>query len=150
MVSRFAQIVNAFPRLLANNLFFVVGNTIATIRETGHFVHFFRILRNTDSSSRETQKVPQSIASSSVRIIIRRISHRGVARPRKTAAEGRVKNIVVDPPSRRMCAKRFAKHRRNFSLPPPSTNVISDHTLVNELPSASKCLLNQTFVGLYV
>lgn len=41
----------------------------------------------------------------------------------------------------------LCKAAKNFSLPPSSTNVMSDHTLVNELPSASKCLLNQTSPG---
>lgn len=115
----------------------------------------FRILRNTILSLARRVTPKYRILSCTYKLSDVSLSLSRIVASRSRVNGGRRKDKKycrrrVDPPSRRMCAKRFIKQRRNFSLPPSSTNVISDHTLVNELPSASKCLLNQMFTGLYV
>lgn len=117
MVSRFAQIVNAFLHRTFGEQSFLRcrRHDRHDTRDETDASCIFRILRNMNLSL--ARHIFPRIASSCIRINYPTYlaSSRRVAA--HTAAEGRIKNIVVDPPSRRMCAKRVLQSGEEL-LPP--------------------------------
>lgn len=148
MVSRFAQIVNAFLRRTFGEQPFprCRRHDRHDTRDETDASCIFRILRNTNPVSRETYLPKNRILlythklSDVSRIVASRSrAHGGRRKDKKYCRRSSVEEDVRET--------RFAKRRRTSPSRRRRQTSCPIITLVNELPSASKCLLNQTSPG---